>query len=77
MTRAEVPADAQLTRDQRKALVIGALLGGEHLSTRQVAQILRARRGTAWRWLCLISRVLPIYQDPQGQRWRRCPKTTV
>lgn len=59
-----------LLPDQRAALVMYWLCHGESLRTRQVATMFCVSYATAYRLLCHISQVTPIY-NAQGV-WQVC-----
>ena len=54
---------------ERVALVAWRLAQGRAMSTRQVAELTRLTRFGAWQMMQLVARVLPVYQDDDGQ-WR-------
>ena len=43
------------------------------MSTRQVAELTRLTRFGAWQMMQLVSRVVPVFQDDDGQ-WRAVPE---
>lgn len=57
-----------LMTTERIALVSWALLLGKAYTTREVAELTGLTWGGAYRMLCRMSRVLPLYQHDDG-RW--------
>lgn len=55
---------------QRAAWVAWMLASGVEVTTTWTAQQLGCSWDTAYRILCLLSAVLPIYQDERGGAWR-------
>jgi hypothetical protein len=60
-----------LRPQQRAALVAWHLAHGEGLRTAEVAKVIGLTRRGAFEMLCVLSAVLPIYQD-DCDVWRWC-----
>jgi len=69
----DIPAP-EYTYTERIALLAWWLAEGERLTTEQVAQRFRIRRGEAAKMFTRISRKLPIYCDDGGV-WQKVEET--
>ena len=54
------------TPQEKAALVTWHLAHGEGMRTVDVAAMVGIARQNAWAMMCRLSRVIPIYQDPDG-----------
>jgi len=63
----------ELSRCERRALLVWRLCEGVHISTAEAARLLDVTRLSARRFLNAIGRVVPIYLDDSTNppRWRR------
>ena len=59
-------ADADYTPQEKAALITWHLAQGEGMRTVDVAVLVGIARQNAWALMCRLSRVIPIYQDPDG-----------
>jgi len=61
----------ELTCTERVAKLVWWLAQGDGVRTIDAATLASCTRQHAWRMLCAISRVVPIYQDDDGF-WQVC-----
>jgi hypothetical protein len=69
VVQTEVKADGQATVE-RVAKLTWALAHGEGLRVRDAAAMTGLTVDNARRYLCKISRVIPIYDDPETHVWQ-------
>lgn len=68
------PSDTvPVTPSERVALVVWYMAHGMALAPSEIVQLTNLSSSAAWRMMCTISRVIPIYQDDKGI-WRVCPR---
>ena len=58
--------EREYTSQQKAALVAWHLAHGEAMTTANVATLTGLDRVGAWKLMCMLSNVIPIYQDDAG-----------
>ena len=71
-----VLSELELTCTERVAKLVWWLAQGDGIRTVDVAELAEVTRQHAWRMMCTISRVVPIYQDDDGF-WQVCAMKEV
>lgn len=72
-----VPYPSEYTAQQRAAIVAWRLACGEVLRVEDVARIAGVQARAAYRLLCLISHVLPVYDDDGNWQRLETPRHTL
>jgi hypothetical protein len=67
---------ADMTSQERAAVIAWWLADGEALSTLDIAERLALSRQGAWTLVTMLSRKLPIWCNGDG-KWKRCDSTDM
>lgn len=70
MTESAADVHGELVTTERVAIVVGRIMLGKRMTTREIAEYVALSPSGAWRMMDKIGRVLPIRQVDDV--WERC-----